>query len=81
MQNSWGAILNALLRRPANNSIILKNVALINGEIHACPRCASTDVQKRGVQRTSVSTFQRYQCNDCGAWSRAGKNLAKTELR
>ena len=57
------------------------NVALIDGTTHACPRCASTDVQKRGVQRTSVSTFQRYQCNDCGAWSRSGKRLAKTELR
>ena len=57
------------------------NVALINGEAHACPRCASTDLQKRGFSLTTVSKFQRYQCNDCGGWSRGGKNLAKTELR
>lgn len=28
LQNSWGAVLNQLLRRPANNSILLKNVQL-----------------------------------------------------
>lgn len=57
------------------------NVAIIEGKAHACPRCASTAVQKRGVHRTSVSTFQQYRCNECGAWSRGGKRLDKTELR
>ena len=57
------------------------SVALIDGKAHACPSCGSGDVQKRGVSRTRVSTYQRYQCQACGAWSRAGARKTKTELR
>lgn len=31
MQNSWGAILNPLLLNPTLQSVLLKNVSLING--------------------------------------------------
>lgn len=57
------------------------SIALIEGKAHACPRCGSVHLQKRGVARTTISTFQRYQCTECGAWSRSGKTLTKTELR
>lgn len=30
MQNQWGAILNPFLNNPANQSLILKNVALLS---------------------------------------------------
>lgn len=40
----------------------------VDGEV--CPSCGSHDLQRRGVARTKVFTYQRYQCNDCGAWSR-----------
>ncbi len=48
------------------------NVAAIIGaaDIH-CPKCGSSHVQKRGVITTNVNTYQRYQCMDCGGWSRS----------
>lgn len=36
----------------------------------ACPKCGSSNMQKRGVAVTAVSRFQRYQCMDCGSWAR-----------
>ena len=36
-------------------------------------RCGSTHLQRRGFAYTSVSVYQRYQCQDCGAWSRKYK--------
>jgi DNA polymerase elongation subunit (family B) len=47
------------------------NVALHESlDGHSCPKCGSDKVQKRGFSFTSVSKYQRYQCGDCGAWSR-----------
>ena len=50
---------------------------------HVCPNCGGSHVQRRGTHRTKVSTFQRYQCTDCGSWSRsrvADKNAKKPEI-
>lgn len=44
--------------------------AVLNGEL-AGRVCGSERVQKRGLQSTRQSTFQRFQCQDCGSWSRA----------
>jgi len=44
------------------------NVAIHEHEI-ACTKCGSYNMQKRGKQRTRISVFQRYQCQDCGGWS------------
>lgn len=38
---------------------------------HCCPNCSSTNLQRRGKALTQAMTYQRYQCKDCGAWSRA----------
>jgi DNA polymerase elongation subunit (family B)/predicted RNA-binding Zn-ribbon protein involved in translation (DUF1610 family) len=35
-----------------------------------CPTCGGTHLQKRGLYRTKTFSYQRYQCNDCGSWSR-----------
>ena len=35
-----------------------------------CPKCASTDLQKRGTSLTQSGSYPRYQCNSCGGWSR-----------
>lgn len=40
---------------------------------HECPNCGSNDVQKRGIRRTKFFRIQRIQCNNCGAWSEAGR--------
>lgn len=44
----------------------------VTGTGHVCPKpgCGSPRVQRRGVTRTLVSTYPRYQCMDCGGWSR-----------
>ena len=46
-----------------------------------CPHCGSDKLHKRGFSYTSVSKFQRYQCQGCGAWSRGSKNLTTKEER
>lgn len=56
------------------------NMALLTGEVMACPTCASKDLQKRGIQRTLAFTFQRYCCNTCGAYCRSRKSIETTEL-
>lgn len=45
--------------------------------IGMCPNCGGIDLQKRGFQRTKVMVYQRFQCQDCGGWSR-GRHTAKT---
>lgn len=35
-----------------------------------CRNCGSAHVHKRGVWRASTRTYQRYQCQGCGAWQR-----------
>lgn len=56
------------------------NAALHYGS-EGCPKCGSEDVQRRGYSYTGVSKFQRFRCNDCGAWSRSGKRVEGAELR
>ena len=38
--------------------------------IPVCPNCGSGHLQRRGFARTIVQKYPRYQCCDCGAWSR-----------
>lgn len=35
------------------------------------PACASTNLERRGYQRNKTRIYQRFQCKDCGSWSRA----------
>lgn len=37
---------------------------------HCCPNCSSDNLQRRGFQFTKTLRYQRYQCNECGHWSR-----------
>lgn len=50
---------------------------------HVCPKCASTKLQRRGRQLSTKQEYQRYQCQDCGSWSRdrLPKEKTKTTLR
>lgn len=43
----------------------------LNTGLDGCPACQSERLQKRGEQRSASSVFQRYQCQDCGHWSRS----------
>jgi hypothetical protein len=50
-----------------------------------CPKCGSQKLQKRGKLVSVGKTHQRYQCQDCGSWSRDGlsdeKDKRKTRMR
>lgn len=42
-------------------------------EDHVCPNCGSKHLQRRGTARTVSGTYQRFQCQVCGTWSRSSK--------
>lgn len=46
------------------------NIGNLEEQTHACPKCGSKHLQKRGFSYTQVGKYQRYQCNSCGGWSR-----------
>lgn len=47
----------------------LPNQAIQDG--HCCPNCGGDRMQARGMQVTTTRRYQRFQCKDCGTWSRA----------
>lgn len=49
------------------------NHNLFSGEEHVCPNCGGHHTQRRGTARTISGTYQRYQCKECGTWSRSTK--------
>jgi len=44
--------------------------AYVDPEHVSCPKCGSTNVERRGHAFTQTSKYQRYCCRDCGGWSR-----------
>lgn len=46
-----------------------------------CTNCGSTDMQRRGYARTAVNVYARFQCKNCGTWSRAGFTESTKEER
>lgn len=40
---------------------------------HVCPNCGSSKLHKRGTAITTTLSYQRWQCTECGAWSRSKK--------
>lgn len=41
-----------------------------------CPRCGSSDLEKRGVSSNKTTQYIRIRCKSCGGWSRSTKNIA-----
>lgn len=39
-------------------------------DVPSCPNCGSNHLQRRGFHRTKTLAYQRYQCVDCGTWSK-----------
>ena len=46
-----------------------------------CPNCGSINLQRRGVARTQVSIYSRFQCKACGGWARGRDNQLPKELK
>ena len=41
----------------------------------SCVNCGSFRIQYRGYATTKVSKFRRFQCQECGTWSRERVNI------
>lgn len=52
------------------------NVGLHNGDADVCPNCGGVHLERRGFSFTAAGKYQRYQCKDCGTWSRGKTTLA-----
>jgi len=57
------------------------NRALHDDVLDGCPNCASTNMERRGFSYTTVAKYQRYQCKNCGKWTRGGTAVSNVALR
>lgn len=71
-----------------NDVVILKNVyykllpwiknhpnrGVFEDKHDVCPNCGGTHLQRRGFAHSNAGKYQRFQCTDCGTWSRSRKN-------
>lgn len=57
------------------------SVNLVDGKQQGCPSCGSPSLTKRGFARTRVSTFQQYQCGDCGSYSRGSRRVDSVDIQ
>lgn len=58
------------------------HVGLIDGlELTNCPQCGSGNVGRNGWSYTKLGQYQRWQCRDCGKWSRSGRRVVGANLR
>lgn len=55
--------------------------AYIIGAKPACPKCGSEHLQMRGTATTQFGRYTRYQCMECGGWSRASRTQMAPERR
>lgn len=46
------------------------NYSIYNVGALVCPHCGSEKLHKRGFAYTLASKFQRYQCTNCGTWTK-----------
>lgn len=46
------------------------NLNVTEGTLSNCPNCHSERLHARGYAVTRVNKYQRWQCQDCGAWSK-----------
>lgn len=46
-----------------------------------CPNCGSHNLHKRGFYDTQTLRYQRYQCQDCRAWSKSRTTITPKEQR
>jgi DNA polymerase elongation subunit (family B) len=40
------------------------------GDEMACQKCASTNLERRGIAYTAQRAYPQYRCHDCGGWTR-----------
>jgi DNA polymerase elongation subunit (family B) len=57
------------------------HVGLWTGEDRSCNKCGSTNVHQRGHARTKLTTYARFQCQDCGGWSQGKHAVNRVDIR
>lgn len=50
-------------------------------ETPVCPKCGSDKLQAQGTRIMQQGRYQRFQCQNCGGWSRAKEMLVPLALR
>lgn len=50
-------------------------------DVNCCPVCQSNHLQSRGFGITATTKYQRYQCQDCGKWSRGANEKVGVIIR
>lgn len=53
--------------------------AALTGE-HVCPRCGKDDLILRGFTILTTGKYQRYECKNCGGWSRGTKRIETSDV-
>jgi len=57
------------------------NFPIHNGFEAGCVNCGSSNLQRRGYEKTGTATYQRLHCQNCGKWNRSTKKESSSELR
>lgn len=53
----------------------------MESDVSVCSRCGSDQLQRRGWATTNLGKYRRYQCTDCGGWSRGKKAVDLMDAR
>lgn len=53
----------------------------LHSESLVCPNCGGSKHQRRGFSYTAAGCYQRYQCQECGAWYRGSKSVNRGKER
>lgn len=56
------------------------NISLASGESHCCPACGSSNTIRRGWMMLKSFKAQRWQCKDCGHWSKGARQKIQAQL-
>lgn len=57
------------------------NLNLFVKNEHVCSACGSRNLNQKGEYTTAVNSYISFQCSDCGAFSRMGKNKLQSIAR
>jgi DNA polymerase elongation subunit (family B) len=49
--------------------------------VDKCPRCGSVDLHRRGWLTSAAGRYRRYQCQQCGGWTRGTTIERRTNVR
>lgn len=52
-----------------------------DSDVPLCPKCGSVHLQKRGFAVSQTTRYHRFQCIDCGGWSRSKAMLTPLKSR